>query len=302
MSLNHELVLKASTALLKHIEKKKESDEATNLLADETEQVHLIMSVKKLSTKERHKPYRISLRTPMYEETASVCLIVKPTQTEYVEKLMAFGIPQIKEIVTMDQLKKKYKSYESKRQLLAMHDLFLADDRVLASLPELLGVKFFNAKKLPAPVNLMAKDQKKELTKALSCTFYRQTKGTCNAIKVGLTSMAATQLADNIEDVVAAVSQLVPKKWENIQSIGIKTGTSLTLPIYNALPMPPTVITDSSAARTVVDQAKTASGKKTKKSPMSRTAADKAIVAAATATKKNARSKGRGRAAASTKA
>ncbi|PIA19632.1 ribosomal protein L1 [Coemansia reversa NRRL 1564] len=242
MTLNHDLVVKASTSLLKYAKKQQESEESTNLLADEEEAVHLIVSVRKLSTKMRHKPYRIPLHAPLYDESSSVCLITKNNDEAHVERLNNLKIPQIKEIVTMLQLRTDYKAYEARRLLISTHDLFLTDDRVVNSLPEALGVKFFKSKKLPAPVNLKASNLKEEMSRALSCTYFRPTKGTCNAIKIGMTSMSASDLAKNIEVATELVAKCIPKGWDNIQSIGIKTGTSLTLPIYSSLPSAPTAI------------------------------------------------------------
>ncbi|KAJ2549762.1 proteasome-interacting protein cic1 [Coemansia sp. RSA 1933] len=272
MSLNHKLVLKASSALLKHVESKNSSEQNTNLFADDEEVVHLVISLKKITGKERHKPYRIPLRVPMYKETSSVCLITKGNEGTSVEALKELNIPQIKEVVTVLQLKTEYKSYEVRRQLISQHDLFLTDDRVIGSLPEILGVKFFKAKKTPAPVNLLAGNVEKEIKKALSCTYYRQGKGTCNAVKIGMTTMAASELADNIECAMAVIAKCIPKGWDNIQSVGIKTGKSLTLPIYNSLPNPATIIDDANADAETTVSASSAKEKKDKKSksPLSR--------------------------------
>ncbi|KAJ1826278.1 hypothetical protein LPJ73_009051, partial [Coemansia sp. RSA 2703] len=166
MSLDPKLVHRASKALLRFIDKNTFKKSKT-LLIDDPEQLHLIISTKDVATKERHKPYRIPLRHPMYDENSSVCLIIKSGHEDTVEKIKELGIPQIKEIITAEQLKKNCKTYEARRQLLATYDLFLADDRLLNSLPKLLGSKFFKAKKLPAPVNLLSKNLKTEITRAV---------------------------------------------------------------------------------------------------------------------------------------
>ncbi|KAI9505191.1 ribosomal protein L1/ribosomal biogenesis protein, partial [Coemansia spiralis] len=202
-------------------------------LAEEDEVVHLIISLKKMVTTTRHKPYRVPLRVPMYNESSSVCLITKGDSESHVDKLKSFKIPQIKDVVTVLQLKKDYKAYEAKRQLISTHDLFLTDDRVVNSLPEILGVKFFKAKKTPVPVNLKAKNVYNEINKALSCTYFRQTTGTCTSVKIGMTTMSAPEITSNIETAMEAIVKCINKGWGNVQSVGIKTGTSLTLPIYN---------------------------------------------------------------------
>jgi len=50
--------------------------------------------------------------------------------------------------VPLKQLKLEYKEYESKRNLLAMYDMFLADARIVRLLPSHLGRHFFKRKRL----------------------------------------------------------------------------------------------------------------------------------------------------------
>ncbi|KAJ2727032.1 proteasome-interacting protein cic1 [Coemansia sp. Benny D115] len=305
MTLNHDLVLKASAALLKHIEKQQNDESSNNLLGGGDEPVQLVFSMKKLSASARHKPYRVPLRTPLYDETMSVCLITKNSDEQHIEKLESLNIPQIKAIVPLEKLKTTYKAFEARRQLVAEHDLFLVDDRILTLMPEVLGSKFYKAAKMPVPVNIVAKNLKNEFTKALGCTYYRATKGTCTVLKIGTTALTAAQLADNIESAANYVaSNIVSKKWDGIQSIGIKTRKSLTLPIFNSLPTPAMVIDTEApeADGNAMDAADASSDDEekeqkieavpepkiqSKKSPMSRFASNKKAVSAL----KNARSK-----------
>ncbi|KAJ1951476.1 proteasome-interacting protein cic1 [Linderina pennispora] len=236
MSLNHELVLKASKALLTHAKQRSEKEDSSNLLADEKETVILQLGLKRFNNRSRHKPYRIPLRTAIYDSDSQVCLFTKDDSKEYAAKIMALGVPQIKEVISIKKLKHDHKAYEAKRRVLTSYDLFLTDDRILNSLPKALGTKFFQRKKLPFPVNLDASDLKKELSKAIGSTFYSPTTGTTSVVRVGSTEMTADQLAENIECAVEAIAARVPKGWKNVQSLHIKTGKSLALPIYNSLP------------------------------------------------------------------
>jgi ribosome biogenesis protein UTP30 len=45
----------------------------------------------------------------------------------------------IAKVVGLSKLRSKYESHEAKRQLCGSYDLFVADERVLPSLPKLLG-------------------------------------------------------------------------------------------------------------------------------------------------------------------
>ncbi|KAJ1944696.1 proteasome-interacting protein cic1, partial [Linderina macrospora] len=236
MSLNHELVLQASKALLKHTKQRSEKEDSTNLFAGEKETVILQLGLKKFNNRSRHKPYRVPLRTAIYDADSQVCLFTKDDSKEYAAKILALGVPQIKEVISIKKLKHDHKAYEAKRRVLTSYDLFLTDDRILNSLPKALGTKFFQRKKLPFPVNLDAADLKKELTKAIGSTFYAPTTGTTSVVRVGSTEMTPEQLAKNVECAVEAIAARVPKGWKNVQSLHIKTGKSLALPIYNSLP------------------------------------------------------------------
>ncbi|KAJ2844242.1 proteasome-interacting protein cic1, partial [Coemansia brasiliensis] len=158
MYLNHDLVTRAVSSLLTHAEKKGENEDSTNLLGTGVESMQLIVTVKKISHKMQKKPYRLPLRNRLYEEPSSVCLIIKNHDEEHVEKLKNLGISVIKEIVSVMDMKTKYHSFEARRALMNSHDLFLTDDRIINSLPKILGAKFYMRNKIPGSVNLKAKN------------------------------------------------------------------------------------------------------------------------------------------------
>jgi hypothetical protein len=45
----------------------------------------------------------------------------------------------VAKVIGLSKLRTKYESFESKRELCKLYDLFLADDRILPSLPKLIG-------------------------------------------------------------------------------------------------------------------------------------------------------------------
>ena len=48
-------------------------------------------------------------------------------------------LPAVAQVVGLSKLRTKYESHEAKRQLCNSYDLFAADERILPSLPKLLG-------------------------------------------------------------------------------------------------------------------------------------------------------------------
>ncbi|PQE31914.1 electron transfer flavo alpha-subunit protein [Rutstroemia sp. NJR-2017a WRK4] len=170
--LDHEQVLKASKALLKHIssseKKDSKSDGPQNLLAEndsndaESTPIWLTLTTKKhITDKKRLKPQKIAVPHPLNtSETTTICLIVADPQRTYKDIVASPAFPaslskRITKVVGVDKLKKKYKQYEAQRKLFAEHDIFLADDRVITLLPGLLGKTFYKSTtKRPIPVIL----------------------------------------------------------------------------------------------------------------------------------------------------
>ena len=52
----------------------------------------------------------------------------------------------VAKVIGISKLRRKYEAYEARRQLCSSFDLFLADDRILPSLPKCLGEYLFCVK------------------------------------------------------------------------------------------------------------------------------------------------------------
>jgi ribosome biogenesis protein UTP30 len=161
-------VERAVHALITHIRKSESEQNETELLGAKEDYVWLVLATKRMSPEKRLKPHRMfvtlsiafhlqhslipyapsPLIHPLIDpRTNSVCLISKDPQRQYKDLLDAKGVIFISRVVGVDKLKGKFKPFEARRQLLNEHALFLADDRVVPLLPNLLGKMFFEAKK-----------------------------------------------------------------------------------------------------------------------------------------------------------
>ena len=169
----------------------------------------------------------------------------------------------------LSKLKARYKSFETRRQLLAEHDVFLADARIITFLPRILGKTFYKAgSKRPIPVNLEPSKSgprdpvsKKRLTapkpeslepnsarsiasplqvaheieRTLSCAQVHLSPSVTTSVRVGLASFTPDQVAENVEAVVSGmVEKFVTKKWRNVRAIHIKGPNTMALPIWLA--------------------------------------------------------------------
>ncbi|KAG8742500.1 hypothetical protein FRC10_001334 [Ceratobasidium sp. 414] len=224
----------AIDALLKHAAKVQAEREETELLGAKDELVWLNVNVKRVHPEKKLKPFSIPLARPIIDpRTSPICLITKDPQREYKELLAAQNIKFIARVVGVTKLKGKFRPFEARRRLLQDHGLFLADDRVVPLLPKLLGKTFFDAKKQPIPVNLRRKELKVELERAVSSTYMHQNQGTCTSIKIAPISFTPAQVLENLTTALPNVVKHIKGGWDNIQSLNIKTGTSVSLPIWS---------------------------------------------------------------------
>ncbi|QRV92438.1 ribosomal protein L1p/L10e family [Ceratobasidium sp. AG-Ba] len=224
----------AIDALLKHAAKVQAERDETELLGAKDELVWLNVNVKRIHPEKKLKPFSIPLARPIVDpRTSPICLITKDPQREYKDLLAAQNIKFVSRVVGVTKLKGKFKPFEARRQLLKEHGLFLADDRVVPLLPKLLGKMFFEAKKQPIPVNLQRKDLKVELERAVSSTYMHQNQGTCTSIKIAPISFTPAQVLENLATALPNIVKHIKGGWDNVQSLNIKTSTSVSLPIWS---------------------------------------------------------------------
>ena len=277
--------LRAATALLRKIQSdqaaRTESAEKPSLLADADEDepsdeipVWLILTTKKhVVDKKRLKPGKIALPHPHLDTSdpnLRICLITADPQRKYKDLIADSTFPldlakRVGRVIGLNKLKAKYKSFESRRQLVGEYDVFLADDRIVTYLPQVLGKVFYKGgAKRPIPVTLEGKRQNldeqgdkrqklaeggkkvakeevkpadiaREIEKALRSALVHLAPSTTTAVKVGKASMEPAQLQKNVEAVTEGlVERYVPQKWRNVRAMHVKGPNTAALPIWMA--------------------------------------------------------------------
>ncbi|KAL4905182.1 hypothetical protein BDW74DRAFT_167899 [Aspergillus multicolor] len=288
--LDKSQVSRASSALLKHIKSKQSEREATatkkTLIGDNdsdseaedtpmhNEAVWLVLTTKKhVVDKNRLKPGKISIPHSLNASQAlSICLITADPQRSVKNIVSDPSFPEhlssrIDKVIGYSKLKDRYKSFESRRQLLSEHDVFLADDRIVMRLVNTLGKVFYKSAKRPIPVSLaqiekvdgkrVKKDPKqqpkkkddeenvslfasaaivaKEIEKALNSAPVHLAPATTAAVRVGSSNFTSEQLAENIEAVVKGLTEkYITKGWRNIRALHVKGANTMALPIWLA--------------------------------------------------------------------
>lgn len=162
--LDKNKTLKASRALLKHISSSSAKPAKPNLLHDKddpnenAETIWLIAAMKKkITDKQKLKPASIRLPHALINlsTTASttVCLIVKDPQRPYKDMVSTAGLnTTVTKVIGYSKLRTKIKSLQSRLQLCDSHKAFLADNRITALLPNVLGPDFYRKpSKVPIP-------------------------------------------------------------------------------------------------------------------------------------------------------
>ncbi len=275
---------KASSALLKHIkseaQRKEAASTAKNLLSTSTsdpsdtppsdvEPIWLVITTKKhIVDQKRLKPGKIPLPHSLNTSPAlTVCLITSDPQRPFKDTIAHPSFPpelskRVTRVIGISKLKARYKSFESRRLLLAEHDVFLADARIITSLPSTLGKIFYSGAKRPIPVKLEAHTNRtdksksatapskpksqtetrsivsppqfaKEIERTLSCAQIQLSPSATTAVRVGLATMEPGELAQNIEAVVAGmVEKFIPQGWRNLKAIHVKGPNTMALPVW----------------------------------------------------------------------
>lgn len=220
---------------------------AKNLLEEEDQQIQVVFTLTQVPTRPTPRPLDIKLPHPFQGDAKDngtrVCLFAKDPARELKNQLAELKVPCIAKVIGVSKLKKNFKQYKDKRQLLNDYDLFLADLRVYKMLPELLGKEFYSKKKYPCPLKLHgftdSKDLQKQLNQAAKATYFMQGNGPNYSLRVGRTSQEAGNVAENVEQALpfalAYVAAHDDIKFSSVQSISLKVGESPELPIFNQL-------------------------------------------------------------------
>lgn len=279
--IDPEQTLRASQALLNHVQaelkKLKDAGQRRNLLASEdsddsgddadAQPIWLNLTTKQyIADKHRLKPSKIPVPHSLNSnENGTICLITTDPQRAVKNAVADPTFPselsaRITRIIGFSKLLARYKSFEQRRQLLAEHDIFLADERIVSRLPKALGKVFYKGTaKRPIPINMSPKDQSrdkssrkspkeerqaeiasptfiaKEIERALACIPITLSPGYNISARIGLDSFSPEQLKDNIAATTQGIiDKHVVSGWKNVKSIHIKSPNSVALPVWLA--------------------------------------------------------------------
>ena len=238
-------------------------DEDGSSTAD-PEPIWLVLTTKKhIVDKKRLKPGKIALPHTLNKPGISICLITVDPQRSFKDAIAHPSFPpeiasQIR-VLGISKLKERTKSFEERRRLLDQYDLFMADDRVIPTLPKLLGKIFFDSSKRPMPVSLEGykpkengkrvkstktaesrriaepKEVAREIEKAMSSARVHLSPSVTTAVKVGYSNFPANRISENIQAVVDGMTEkFISKGWRNVKAVHIKGPNTIAFPLWMA--------------------------------------------------------------------
>ena len=196
---------------------------------------------------------------------AQICLFVRDDNKGSGHRAAKLRLSKIEggagvaKVIGTSKLRGKYESHEARRKLCASYDLFLADDRVLPSLPKLLGKQFFRRRKQPIPVRLSGgsgagwRDLPAAVKRAAASAVLLPPRGTTVVVRCARVAHGAQGCADNVLAALAGVVARVPRGWANVAAAYVKTSDSVALPLYQSAAEAPDA---AEAARAAVLAAK----------------------------------------------
>jgi len=206
--------------------------------------------VSKLTFKAHRIPVKNAVVKP--SPNRALCLLVK-NKKEAQKWVADQEIPGLKKIVSLQELRTSYHRFQAKRELAAMYDVFLADDRIVCMLPKTLGKTFYSTSKKPIPVRLAQKNRVagklNDRIKAAVESAHFIVQGSYSSFKVARVSQSEKEVTENVMDGIAGAAMKVPGRWKNIQAIHIKTGNSAALPVFNSFPQTKTEQRDAEIER-----------------------------------------------------
>mmetsp|Transcript_3316 Transcript_3316/g.7765 ORF Transcript_3316/g.7765 Transcript_3316/m.7765 type:complete len:265 (-) Transcript_3316:302-1096(-) len=204
-------------------------------LFEDDEFVYIQIGLRMPPNKKRVNPYRIPIKHSLYAGT-EICLFTKSPSSVYEGRLDDHPVDEVKAVIDVSTLRTDYRQYEDKRNLMALYDLFLADEGIVTLLPPLIGKTFFKRGKQPIPIKMKSKNFSPHIVKARDSTYLYMRSGNCVSLKVGKTSFSEENIVENVMCALPVAVSKIPGKWKSVQNISLKTTTSLALPIYKEVP------------------------------------------------------------------
>ncbi len=183
------------------------------------------------------KPVRVKIPHSMFSpegDDHSICLFCKSEDKEAIESyLESHPIVGLNKVVSMNEVKKSYKEFKDKKNLLSEHTHFLCHTSIARQLYNNLGTVFSERNNFPVQISF---EQPSELSKAVSKAVgstYMHLAGNNICIKFGRTSMTPTEITQNIMEGIPFAIEKFQNGWADVHTVHLKTKDSAALPLFS---------------------------------------------------------------------
>eukprot|EP01036_Dinobryon_divergens_P027769 gene27769-36596_t len=257
--LSEDIVQRATSALFKYVQKK--SGEQVKLFDDGGEKIQIQLKVGKSHEQgSKIKPTRIPIPHSLFVPTDddSICVFCRSEDKEVLSTITGKIRSGIR-VISVDDLRKKYRQFEDRKKLRKLFSHFLVDERVMQQVINLLGKDFSARSNIPVSLRLPNKlvDNVDEVKKAIficvDATYMHfpvlkkaaeyskgsngsVTKSTNITITFGSTAMDCSKVVENIIGGVPVAVGKLRNSWRDVLTLYLKTPFSAALPFYSSVP------------------------------------------------------------------
>ncbi|KAL0232514.1 hypothetical protein PCE1_002855 [Barthelona sp. PCE] len=229
-SVDFELGKRALQSLIKreqHLRKKAEERDTLDLF-DNAAMISLRVALKHMC-KKRLAPKRIQLAHKFITPENTVLVIVSDSLEKQVEEIV---IPNVT-FNTFTYFKDRSVSFEQKRNFASSYDYILVDKVVYPNYASAMG-KIFKQKR--GGIVRFTGDIEKCVHDAMNSTFMFIPSGTTLSFPIGDVDMGEEALLENLRAAIHGLERFLPHNFGMVQTLGVKTATSIDLPFYHSLP------------------------------------------------------------------
>lgn len=235
--LDFDQVTKAVKALKEYTSKTRDKNQG---LLEEHNVIQIQILFHRIPTV-KNKTVYIDIPHSLYPQGTEICMITRDTGGNDAEKTVEKwqkifskrGVDRITKIMPLRELKLDYGSFDAKRRLLTMYDLFLCEDMIAHRMQGLLGKTFIGCKKHPWPVKIYGNYVKDDLDEVLNQTRWITTgNGSCSLVTAAKTNFSLEQIVENIMACAVGIARFTPRGWNNVRALHIRTDNSIALPVY----------------------------------------------------------------------
>lgn len=189
----------------------------------------------------------LPLKHHIHTESPDICLIVPDplnirkkdndqVDEYYEEFLQSRNVTNIKTVMPLYRLKTEYDTFELKRRLVELYDVFLVDGKISGYTKKILGKIFMQKRKLPTCIKLESSNLNNVIDGALKKTSFKlHCAGDSYVVQVGHTKMKVEEIVDNVFEVLKGLEKEFPGGFANIKCLHLKAENTTAVPIYVTL-------------------------------------------------------------------